>query len=313
MLSWLLIGLLMLASLSAQGSVGEFLFENNRRMEAWRSGLEERSTVIDGVRWHYYARITDQQACTVLIHGFTAEASHWFRFSRLLDKRRCLIIPDLPGFGQSEYRRSLSFRIPEQQIRLQRFLAKVRPRGKFDLVGSSMGGHIVLQYALANPTTIRTVTLFNGGGIKSPLQSDASRYYERTGRAIFEVRTKKDFERIMRMSMQDPPWMPSVVSEYLAGEFMERRQRYVDIFKQIYFQDLLEHRLSGFAVPLMIIWGREDRLLDVSMAYQMQRLVRDAGLHVVKNAGHLPFLEDPDRSAEIYEAFVDGVVARSGE
>lgn len=308
MLKYIAAALLTLVSVSAQASLGEFLYTSNRSAEAWLAGLEEKTRQVDGVTWHYYVRDAGKGDCIVLVHGFTAEAGNWFRFARHLPKDRCLIVPDLPGFGQSPYKASLGYLIPQQTQRLQALVNAVAPAGKLHLVGSSMGGHIALTYALQDQKRVASLTLIDAGGVISPMKSDLTLQIERTGRNPFDVRRREDFDVFLPMTMHDIPWMPGLVKTHLADEFVERNPRYQSIFKTIFGKDMWDARLHEVNVPTLIIWGAKDRLLHVAMADVFQKSIPGAKKVIYPDLGHLPFLEAPSRTAADYMQFLDGIL-----
>lgn len=297
---------MLLATSVAHASLGQFLFESNRTMEAWMAGVDEQTVTVNGVAWHYYARNTDQPRCTVLLHGFTAEASHWFRFARHLEKSRCLIIPDLPGFGQSSFDMQGDYSIPTQATRLRDFLDTVKPQSKLDLVGSSMGGHISTYFTLENPQRIATLTLFDGGGVEASSKSYSMQVLENTGHPVFYVTDHEAFYRLMASTMSDAPWMPGVVMDYLADEFIERNDRHMHIFDQIHGKDKLDARVAQIKAPTLIVWGDEDKILDKSMGERYGSLIPGSRLDMLNGIGHLPFLEIPGKSAELWLGFMQG-------
>lgn len=302
----LLLALLALP-LTAQASPGAWLYERNRALEAWLAGLEEHVVTVKGVRWVYYARHLDRGRCDVFVHGFTAEAANWFRFARQLEGERCLVVPDLPGFGRSGHDPAWSYAIPAQVARLRDFLAAIRAPAPYHLVGSSMGGHIVLMYALEYPGEVASLALFDAGGVASPVPSDHARQLATTGRMAFDVRSHADFEAMMAMAMHDQPWVPGVVRRALADAFIARNERHLDMFGQIYGKDLLEPRLRAIAVPTLVLWGEHDRLLHVSMAKVLAAGIPGARLEIMPGIGHLPFLEDPSGTAARYARFRAGL------
>lgn len=308
MLKKILLSALLLSCTMAHASLGEFLYDNNRKAEAWLADLNEGNTDVGGVRWHYYARnLQSSGPCVILVHGFTAEAANWFRFARHLDKKTCMIAPDLPGFGQSPYRSDISYGIGAQTARLHDFLNKLRPQGKYDLLGSSMGGQIVLFYTLQYPAQVASLTLFDAGGVIPPQKSDQTLLIERTGRSAFDIRQRDDFTPFLAMGMHDMPWMPGLVKNHLADEFIERNARYKSIFSQIYQKDFMDDRLREVNTPTLIIWGAYDRLLHVSMADVFQHGIKGSKKIILTDIGHLPFLENPARSANIYTKFHDSL------
>lgn len=303
--------LLSVVSLAAQASLGEFLYTTNRSAEAWLAGLEEKTRQVDGVTWHYYVRDAGKGDCIVLVHGFTAEAGNWFRFARHMPKDRCLIVPDLPGFGQSPYRADIGYLIPQQASRLQAFVNAVSPSGKLHLAGSSMGGHIVLTYALQDQKRVASLALFDAAGVVSPMKSDLTLQIEKTGRNPFDVRRPEDFTAFLPMTMHDIPWMPGLVKDHLADEFVERNARYQSIFKTIFGKDMWNERLHEIKVPTLVIWGAKDRLLHVAMADVFHKGIAGSKKVIYPDLGHLPFLEAPSRSADDYLMFLDGILTQA--
>lgn len=288
----------------APAPVGAWLYAANARLEATLAGLEEQERRVDGVRWRYFIRHGDTPGpCAVLIHGFTAEAANWFRLAMRLDRDRCLIVPDLPGFGGSDAPPGLSYAIPDQTARLQAFLRAVRPQGTLDVVGSSMGGHIALRLALDDPGRVHSLTLMDAGGIRSPQPSDQDRRVLAGERNGFDIRRPEEFEDFLTLGMAQVPWMPPSVRRALAATFIARNGAYQAIFAQIYHRDLEDARVGGLRLPVLVLWGERDRLLHVSMAEAFGRAIPGARVVILPGIGHLPMLEAPGAAARAVEGF----------
>jgi pimeloyl-ACP methyl ester carboxylesterase len=52
-------------------------------------------------------------------------------------------------------------------------------------------------------------------------------------------------------------------------------------------KDTLDGRLGGLQVPLLIVWGADDKLLPVSVGMQMHTLDPQSELDIVEGCGHL--------------------------
>ena len=57
-------------------------------------------------------------------------------------------------------------------------------------------------------------------------------------------------------------------------------------------------------MPTLIIWGDEDKLLHISMA-SIWRKIPGSRVFVFKGIGHMPHLERPTESAELYTKFLN--------
>lgn len=307
-----LITLGILFSSSAGASLGGWLYETNRAMEAWLASLEEREETIADHQWLYYVKTNrnennlkqTHENCTVLLHGFTAEASHWFRFARHL-KSECIIVPDLPAFGRSSYLTSSDYSSQEQAKRLKQFLDQLTLSKHYDIVGSSMGGHIAAIFTLLFPAQVNTLTLFNAGGVNSPKLSELDLKVQKTGKSLFEVENLEEFRLMLDTTMSDPPWMPGLVRNHIGTKAIERTERYREIFKATYKQDFLDQQLQSIKAPTLIIWGEEDKLLHPIMANVFHKGISNSQKTMMPNIGHLPFLEQPKHSASIFQDFID--------
>lgn len=286
-------------------SLGSWLFDKNTRFEALLAGVEARQTMVDDNEWHYYLKADQDhhQVCTVLVHGFTAEAAHWLRFAKYLDSD-CLIIPDLPAHGHSFYQLEGDYSVATQTQRLHTFLTQLNLADSYHLAGSSMGGHIVASFALAYPEQTASLTLFNAAGVSSPQDSEMDKIYSSTGRSIFEVENNEQYQTMLKMTMSEQPWVPGLVTDYLAQQAIKATPKFKEIFKQIHHQDRLDNELANIKAKTLVVWGDEDKLLHPAMANVYANGIPDSQLIELKQIGHLPFLEIPEESAELYKQFI---------
>jgi len=84
------------------------------------------------------------------------------------------------------------------------------------------------------------------------------------------------------------------------------RIRNFDLEKKIFEQiraDRVEDRIKGMATPSLIVWGREDRAIDVATADVLHGLLPNSQVVVLDGIGHLPMLEAVERSADDYLRF----------
>lgn len=307
--SKLLIALLALVVFvnQANASVGGWLFETNRKLEALIAGLEQHTKSIDDTDWFYYVKNSSSaknKTCTVLIHGFTAEASHWFRFARGLEHDECVVIPDLPGFGRSSYKTGEDYTVKAQVNRLHSFLAALDLADQYHLAGSSMGGHIIGLYAVKFPSNVKSLTLINAGGVKSPEKSHLDVKVEATGRSVFEVESQEEYKSMLKASMSEPPWMPFMVRNHLADKAIAQTPKHKSIFSKLYQQDMLDQKLLKIKAPTLIVWGDQDQLLHPSMAEVFHKGIYNSDLVVMPGIGHLPFLEEPGHTADLFNQFI---------
>src|SRR5690606_34649736 len=72
--------------------------------ERMASGLARREVGVDGIRWVYAEGMAaaDNAPVLVLLHGYTGSKENWYPVARRLRGRYRLLVPDLPGWGESQ-------------------------------------------------------------------------------------------------------------------------------------------------------------------------------------------------------------------
>ena len=86
----------------------------------------------------------------VLLHGFGSNKDLWNAVAARLTPAYRVIVPDLPGFGESTKRESANYDVQTQVKRLHEFLNNLGIEQKH-IAGNSMGGMISVAYAATYP------------------------------------------------------------------------------------------------------------------------------------------------------------------
>ena len=100
----------------------------------------------------------------VLIHGFMVHAGNWSSIAPKLKKRYHVIIPDLPGHGDSPWIHPISLESIGEAMK--DFLLEISKDEQVTLVGSSMGGGIAFRFALDYPERVKNLIVINSAGIE---------------------------------------------------------------------------------------------------------------------------------------------------
>ena len=275
--------------------------------ERGRSGLAYASRTVDGETWHYLKGGPEAAETIVLLHGFGGDKDNWLRFAaRLTDDYR-VFVPDLPGFGQNPRDLSLDYGVAAQTGRVHRFIAAVSDT-PVHLGGHSMGGHIAGWYAHTHAERLRSLMLVTNGGIRTPVPSDIDRA-RAAGDDVMLPRSREEYRRLIEWASHEPPFIPWPVRNVLADESIADADFKAELIRRRGDgrDSPLEAVLATFEVPTLVLWGREDRFIDVSAVDVMRTLLPDARYEVLDETGHLPILEKAADSAAIYREFLDAV------
>lgn len=103
--------------------------------------------------------------CVLLVHGASGCWTHWVRNIDALSRRHRVLVPDLPGFGDSDLLVG-----PPDAMRLADSLvevidAVVGADAQLDIVGFSFGGIVAGLTALRTDARVQRLVLVSAGGI----------------------------------------------------------------------------------------------------------------------------------------------------
>jgi pimeloyl-ACP methyl ester carboxylesterase len=238
----------------------------------------------------------------VLIHGLGGPAM-WERVAPILAERFDLLIPHLPGFGESPPA-ARPCRARDHAALLAGHLDALALRA-VTVAGISWGGEIAALLAASRPAAVRSLFLLCPTGTRrypAPLRSHGLRraMLPLVGRGLANPRIA---EALSRRSFHDPGVRPpDLVTRYLdrlrqAG----RLDALLDAIEDIWSSDrgLPPLLAASVSMPLTLIWGARDRTVPVEYAQPLVDSRPDAELVVVPDCGHSLPLERPDVLSKI--------------
>lgn len=207
----------------------------------------------------------------VLIHGVNDQAGTWFTIAPALAKTHRVLIPDLPGHGESEPH---SGPIPISLI-LDK-LELVIPADA-TLVGNSLGGWMSLHCALRR--RVRRLVLEASGGLARPI-------------TVPLVATSREQAAVILRAVHGPNF---VAPEWVIEALLERAKDSPMLRLTEVAEHDIEPRLGQIDVPTTLIWGADDGVLPLDYARELQAAIPNAQLHVIEGAAHIPHMQQPQR------------------
>jgi abhydrolase domain-containing protein 6 len=273
--------------------------------ERSRSGLSHKVIVIDDETWHYLEGGPNDAEVLLLIHGFGGDKDNWTRYSKHLTDEYRVIALDLPGFGESARHVDWDYSLPSQYERVNEFV-KGLGLEQFHIVGNSMGGHLAALYTLQYASKVRSVGLFDSSGVIPPNASDLQIALEE-GRNPLVANSAEEFGELIAFVTYEKPFIPWPLEGVLARRAMNNAEFNRSIFKSLGGENFvnLDPMLADIERPVLILWGENDRVLDVSSIEVMRPLLPDAEVVIMKETGHLPMIERPAETAEHYLRFLE--------
>ena len=238
----------------------------------------------------------------LLIHGFGADCDAWPPLAMHLNRRFRILAPDLPGFGDSSRRPDASYSLNDQLARLEAFVAALELK-RFHVAGNSMGGYLAAHYAARHPDQVMSLWLLAPAGVSTAQESELQQMLAR-GENPLLVNSEADFRRLLSMCVAREQYVPGAVIKALAARAVRDKAFHNKLFDELFASaSPLEDVLEGLSVPTLIQWGDQDRLLHVSGAQVLHRLLPNSQLCLMNNIGHVPMREDPRGSARAFLEF----------
>jgi pimeloyl-ACP methyl ester carboxylesterase len=273
-------------------------------LERARNGLAEKQVTVDGLSIAYLEG--GQGEPLVLIHGFGADKDNFTRVSGHLTPHYRVLIPDLPGFGESSRPEGADYTIEKQAERVHAFLQTLDiPRAHFG--GSSMGGAIISVHALKYPDATASLWLLGPAGLSKALDSELGKTIRETGKNPLLAQTPEEFPAIMAFAMSKPPFFPYSVKHVLGQRAAADYPLHQRIFAQLNDPNqprpTLDAYIKDIQAPALVVWGNEDRALNYQAAEIYKAEMPKAEVIIMDGIGHLPMIEAPRQSAQDYLAF----------
>lgn len=272
-------------------------------------GLREAAAKLqrtqEGVSYiHWPSSTAKTGPAVVLVHGFDSSALEYRRLGPLLAENGInTYAVDLWGWGFTKLNKEEDYSAKAKLEALQTFLDAMQT--EYVLAGASLGGAAVIQLSHLDNNRQKGLILLDAQGfvdgigpmaalptpvaklgvavLKSwPLRSMANQmsYYDTKTYATDEA------VRVGRLHCSRDGWADALVNFMQSGGFSP--SQYV----------------SKIKVPTLIVWGRQDGILEPEYAQRFMDEIPQAQLEWMDKCGHVPHLEQPQATSQVIADFV---------
>jgi pimeloyl-ACP methyl ester carboxylesterase len=261
----------------------------------------------------------------VLLHGYGDTADCWRRVVPALQRTRRVVALDTPPFGRSG---EPPARVAEDLIGWHDdffpALLEELGIGSAVLVGHSMGGAMALRLALEQPTSVEQLVLVAPAGLgdQAPWwwHAIAGRWINwpallRLPNPVARPAVKAALRGFLQERLvHDARAMGDVIDHFVHLHGGPRELRHlIDTGRALitgYDGTLLE-RSGELDIPVLMVWGSEDRLVPAAHAHAFGRVVPHARVEVLEHCGHYPQLELPARMTAVLREFLAAAEPRA--
>jgi pimeloyl-ACP methyl ester carboxylesterase len=251
----------------------------------------------------------------LLLHGLGCDHTTWKPIIAALSRRYTVIAPDLLGHGKSDKPRA-DYSVAGYANGM-RDLLTVLGIDKVTVVGHSFGGGIAMQFAYQFPERTERMILVAPGGIGREVTA-AIRAISMPGfQAAMGLATLPGLRQAMKLGLRSlaGTGLPHARDLDEVAEIVEhlsdRKARaaithvvraVVDWRGQVV--TMADRAYLTHAMPMCVIWGADDAVIPVSHAQLASEIAPEATVEVIRNAGHFPHKDHPQRFVKIMNDFI---------
>lgn len=263
----------------------------------------------------------------VLLHGLGGSHVNWMRIGPLLAERARVLAPDLPGFGYTRPAER-STTVQANAAWVDRFIGEVSGAPAI-LVGNSMGGLIAILEAARNPESVAGLVLLDPALPLAPKEPRdrqvmlAFTAYMTPGIGEMFLRRRAralGAEGLVRETFAlccvDPKRVPEeVIDAHVALTRDRFRMPWANssvlraarsMIRLLLSRGQFRAVLERVRAPTLLINGEGDRLVKLAAARVASGVRPDWTFRSLQDIGHIPQLEDPERTAEEIWSWLDG-------
>jgi len=260
--------------------------------------MQEKFVSIDGNKVRYLES-GDSSETLVLVHGLGASAERWEFVMPSLKEHFKLIVPDLLGFGYSD--KPLVDYTPEFFSEfLGKFLKEINI-SKTHLIGSSLGGQVIAEFAAKADSIVDKLVLISPSGAMKHSTAALDAYVMA---ALYpnEAGVKNAFEMMSGGSKK--------IDERIIDGFVQRMQlpnakmAFMSTLLGLKNSEVITSRLQSISRPTLVIWGDLDPVIPVKYAESFVSGIKDCRFYRMDGSGHTPYVDNPQKFVEVILEFL---------
>jgi pimeloyl-ACP methyl ester carboxylesterase len=255
-------------------------------------------TKINNLRVRYLDR-NKRGTPLLLLHGLGGSIESWTNNIGFLSTKFRVIALDLPGFGMSD-KPKIDYSINFYVGFLEKFIKRIR-LSHFFIIGSSLGGHIAVEFTLRNRKIVDKLILISPAG-SLPKTFKGTKELKKYIR-IVNAKSLKDVSEILT-SIDN-----SMVNRAYADAIYKRlslpgaKEAFISALKGSAIAPRYNNKLEKIDTDMLLIWGKEDRMIPLRfirpfLEHGKSRII------ILEKCGHRPYVENPKLFNKVVKDFL---------
>ncbi len=237
----------------------------------------------------------------IFIHGFGEDSKVWKNQIDFLKERFKLIVPDLPGSGQSEMIDDMSM---EGMAEVIHSIIHEENIEACPVIGHSMGGYITLAFAEKYCNHLTAFGLFHSSAFADSEEKKATR---RKGIEFINQHGAFEFLKTATPNLFSPQTKderPDLIDKQVAAAHNFSPTALVSYYEAMIKRPDRTDILRKTTVTVLFTMGKYDNAIPLEDGLQQCHLPEKSYIHVLQKSGHMGMLEEADESNRILEKFL---------
>ena len=244
----------------------------------------------------------------MLLHGFGEDSRIWDHQVEKLKKDFLVIIPDLPGCGQSELLEG-DCTLEDYADALKMIADNVSitsgSYGTFSLIGHSMGGYITLAFAGKYGQLLNSFGLFHSSAFadnedKITTRKKAIEFIEKNGSHLYAETTVPNlFSDYTKKN--NPQLVKDLV--YIAGNLPS--ETLIQYTRAMIKRPDTTSILQSFPKPVLFMIGIHDNAVPLEASLKQCHLAQIGSVHFLQKSGHVGMWEETELSNQYLYNFLN--------
>ena len=253
-----------------------------------------------------FYRTAGKGPLVVLLHGFGEDGTVWKNQFDAFPGCQ-LLIPDLPGSGQSEAIDDTSMEGLAEAIKGLIDATGSGVNSRCAVIGHSMGGYVTLAFAEKYPQTLNGFGLFHSTAFAD---SETKKEGRRKGIAAIKQNGAKAFLKTFVPNLYGPVTKeknPALIDEHLNAVRNFSAESLVKYFEAMMQRPDRTAVLKESGVPVLFVMGEHDAAVPLEDGLKQCHLPQLAYVHLLQAAGHMGMIEEAEKANEILIEFINAV------
>jgi pimeloyl-ACP methyl ester carboxylesterase len=240
----------------------------------------------------------------IFVPGFTGYHTDLMPVAETLARKYFVIVPDMPGWGASP-------RFPEE-LNTENYVAYLKALldqlniPKITFVGHCMGATLGIEFTNKFPERVKQLTLtstpYLGGTFYNKFlifDADLAARFPRIVRPLFYLWRNRWFgmtANIFVIRVKSKIKKIQLIIHYILIQGEPKEDSVEEVWTSLMHYDY--KRIENIRVPVHIIHGNEDILINKGQVQKLHSFLPSASLFYILDCGHMPPVENPQGLAE---------------